>query len=333
MNMNDIAQLANVSKAAVSIALNDRPGVSAETKERILRIAKENNYTPTHRSRKSGAKPVIHFITVSTKDLAAKRPTDLPFFASLLAEVSVVTQEQNTSLQIASLAPDQIQPWLDEIDEDDDNYFGTMVLATALNKADILKFTRRLRKVLILDADFQELAVNAVAIDNFLGGYRAANELIERGYDDIGYIQAAERYPNYTERQNGFLQRLNESNITPKLVRQVPSMSLSRNTADVAILKEKLPRALFCDNDYIAIRLIRGAQQKGIRIPQDLAVIGFDDIAEGKVINPELTTIHVPVHTIAKLAIDRLTQLANDQYVQYTSKTLVEPILISRHTL
>ena len=333
MKMDDIARLANVSKAAVSIALNNRPGVSDETRQRILEIAKQNNYVPSRRSRKSAAKPVIHFISISTDTVAVNRPTDLPFFANLLAEISVVTQAQNTSLQIESLSPAQISAWVASVDEDDSNYFGTMVLATALSKSDVLTFTRTLKKVLILDADFRDLAVNAVAIDNFLGGYRAASGILDRGYTDIGYIQAAENYPNFRERQNGFLQRLKEANIKPSLVKKVPSMSLDHSETDTELIRSQLPSVLFCDNDYIAIRIIRAAQQNGIRIPQDLAVMGFDDIAESRVVTPELTTIHVPVHTIATLAINRLTELSEGHYIQYTVKSLVEPTFINRQTL
>ncbi|MFT8963883.1 MAG: substrate-binding domain-containing protein [Lacticaseibacillus paracasei] len=82
-----------------------------------------------------------------------------------------------------------------------------------------------------------------------------------------------------------------------------------------------------------SIRIIRAAQQNGIRIPQDLAVMGFDDIAESRVVTPKLTTIHVPVHTIATLAINRLTELSEGHYIQYTVKSLVEPTFINRQTL
>lgn len=157
MKMDDIARLANVSKAAVSIALNNRPGVSDETRQRILEIAKQNNYVPSRRSRKSAAKPVIHFISISTDTLAVNRPTDLPFFANLLAEISVVTQAQNTSLQIESLSPAQISAWVASVDEDDSNYFGTMVLATALSKSDVLTFTRTLKKSSFLMRTFATL--------------------------------------------------------------------------------------------------------------------------------------------------------------------------------
>lgn len=333
MKMDDLARLAHVSKTAVSLALNNRPGVSPATRDKILALAKEHNYVPAHRSHKKTATPAVHFVTVMTPDLAVKRPADLPFFASLLAEVSMVTQERNISLQIDSLAPEQIQPWLNNLDEDSDHYFGTLLLATNLSQENVLNFTRRLKRVVVLDADFKNLAINVVAIDNFLGGWRTADELISRGYEDIGYIQAEEQYPNFIERHNGFLQRLHEANITPALIKKVPSMSLTRSAEDCELMRGSLPKALFCDNDYIAIRLIRAAQQAGVRIPEDVALIGFDDIAESRVIAPELTTVHVPIHTIAKLAVGRLGQIADDQYTQYTNKILVEPTFIARHTL
>lgn len=333
MKMDELARLAHVSKTAVSLALNNRPGVSAATREKVLALAKKNNYVPAHRSRKMTTMPAIHFVSVMTTELGGTRPADLPFFASLLTQVSMVTQSHNATLQIDSLTPDQIQPWLNNIDEDSDHYFGTLLLATNLSQTNVLNFTRRLKKVLVLDADFKDLAINAVAIDNFLGGYRAADELVSRGYTDIGYIQANEQYPNFIERQNGFMKRLKDAGLTPQLIKKVPSMSLTQSSEDCELMRASLPRAIFCDNDYIAIRLIRAAQQAGVRIPEDIALMGFDDIAESRVIAPELTTVHVPIHTIAKVAVDRLNQLAANEYTQYTSKILLEPTMVIRHTI
>ncbi|WP_407893362.1 LacI family DNA-binding transcriptional regulator [Lacticaseibacillus sp. N501-2] len=332
MNMDDIAQLAKVSKASVSLALNDQPGVSDETRQRVLQIAKAHNYRPRRRTTKPVAKPILHFITVNIKG-QKQRPSELPFFANLIAEISVITQRQHISLQIEALDESQLTNWAKSVSEDDPLFFGTIVLATSLTREQILMFTRSLSKVLILDSDYKDLAVNAVAIDNYLGGFRAASALLQRGYRDIGYVEAVEQYPNYTERRKGFLDKLTDAGIAPTQTYSVNSMSMQQCTEDEEIFTHPLPRAIFCDNDYIAIRLMRLALQKGIRIPQELGVIGFDDITEGHIVSPELTTIHVPVHTIAKVAVSRLTELASGKLNEYTFKQLIEPQLIQRHSL
>lgn len=332
MNMADIAQLANVSKASVSLALNDQPGVSDETRQRVLEIAKAHNYQPRRRTTKAVVKPILHFITVNIKG-QKQRPSELPFFANLIAEISVIAQRQRLSLQIEALDESQLATWAKSVSEDDPLFFGTMVLATSLNREQILTFSRSLSKILILDSNYPDLAVNAVAIDNYLGGFQAATALLQRGYRDIGYVEAREQYPNYTERRRGFLAKLSDAGITPTQTYTVNSMSMQQCDEDETIFARPLPRAIFCDNDYIAIRLMRLAAQKGIRIPQELAVIGFDDITEGHIVSPELTTIHVPAHTIAKVAVNRLTQLAAEKLDEYTFKQLIEPQLIQRHSL
>ncbi|WP_171000727.1 LacI family DNA-binding transcriptional regulator [Lactiplantibacillus pingfangensis] len=332
MKMDDIAQLANVSKSAVSIALNNRPGVSDETRQRILKIVKEQNYSPQHRLHKAPAKSILHFITISPED-HTQQATKLPFFASLIAEFSVITQQKSIGLQIENLEPAQLADRISTIDEDAPGYFGTIVLATALNRKQVESFTKALKRVLILDAPFKNLSVNAVSIDNYLGGYCAANELLKRGYEDIGYVAAREPYPNYLERQQGFNARLAEAQMKIHLKYQVGSMTMNQDSDMATIFTKPLPRAFFCDNDYIAIRLMRLAQQKGLKIPQDLAIMGFDDIGEGRVTSPDLTTVHVPVTTIAKVAVSRLQEIKDNQLVDYHLKQYVQPQVTIRHSI
>lgn len=332
MKMDDIAKLANVSKSAVSIALNNRPGVSEETRQRILTIVKEQNYSPQHRLRKAPLKSILHFITINPKG-QGQQAAKLPFFASLIAEFSVITQRKNIGLQIENLEPEQIDNWAQTLDEEAPEYYGTIVLATALTKAQILSFTDKLERVLILDAPFKTLAINSISIDNYLGGYRAAEELIQRGYQRIGYVQAQEAYPNYAERQQGFEKRLSESNLTLTTKHAVNSMTMHQDADNDIIFQSDLPEVFFCDNDYIAIRLMRLAQQHELHVPDDLAIMGFDDIAEGRITSPELTTVHVPVNTIAKVAIARLQDIKDNHLTEYHLKQLIEPTVIIRHSI
>lgn len=312
MKLEDIARLANVSKSAVSLAINGKPGVSKETRERILKIAEEHNYVPRrHLGKQSKKNRTIRFVVCKSPDLITDHYQDLPFFNELISYLSAEINNYPYDLIISTFDEDKFLTDLNNA-ENEQTSEGIILLGTNLNREQIQQIQNAYAKLVILDTHHPDINANFVAINNFLGGYQAADHLITSGHKKIGYAQGIPRIMNFRQRKEGFLSRMKESslNIPNKYKFQFPAMEINENEEMKKTFESlsDLPTAIFCENDYIAISLIKTLDTIGIKTPEDISVIGFDNISESRVITPELSTIKVNKR---ELAIQTLELLEN----------------------
>ena len=180
-------------------------------------------------------------------------------------------------------------------------------------------------------------AVDSVIIDNFKGGLMAAEHLIHQGRKRIGLIMGtAKRYKDsFTHhRQAGYLKALRAASLPflPQLLHHAPEYSFENGyeIAKTIASSKTRPDAIFCGaGDTVAIGLIRGLNEKGIRVPQDISVVGFDDITLARYMNPPLTTIHQPLFEAGIAAVgcilDHLEKNRED-----TQKIVLDPSLVVR---
>ncbi|MFT8949618.1 MAG: LacI family DNA-binding transcriptional regulator [Liquorilactobacillus hordei] len=332
LKMSDIAKIANVSKSAVSIAINGKDGISEETRQKILRIISEQGYTPLRKSRKDASQGIgeITFLVVTTSGVVQDDYRSLPFFNRLISALSVDTSRLNGTLRTVTISADNLADRLDKTVFSN----GVLVLGTDLTKNQLLLIKKRLPKAVFLDTYFEDVVADFVTMDNYQGAQLAGSYILEKGYHNIGYFASENLMSNFNERRRGFREALQSKGI--KIENDnfyfIPQTKLDPKGLDLRKLGSTLPEAIFCEDDYIAIRLIKAAQKEGIRVPEDLAVMGFDDIFEGTLISPELSTIHVPIDQIARQALTQLQgQLINDDW--NPQKTLVATTLVRRESL
>jgi len=323
LKIDDIARLAGVSKAAVSLAFNNKPGVSEQTREHILDIAQAHGYKPRtiktgRESHKSHANAIIRFVACKNTDIVTEHYDTLPFFNELIHHITDQVKQHGSTLVISSIDVNDLEQELPNLEKDQPTA-GLLVLGTNLTPPMIERIQDIHQNVVILDTCFDHLDANFVSINNSLGGYQAGKHLIGLGHRRIGYVKSRARISNFTKREEGFMAALAEQQLKvddaltfefePMMV-----MPQDRFQQSIRELKE-LPSAIFCENDYMAISVVKSLQNVGLRVPEDISVMGFDNIFEAKVISPELTTVHVKKDALAQTAVrlmmDPLNQTAN----------------------
>ena len=337
MKIDDIAKLANVSKSAVSLALNGKNGVSQKTREKVLRIAQEHGYIP---------RPIIkadqfvqlntkllRFVAVTNAGIVTEQYESLPFFTELIHNLDRQIGTSGYSLMVSSISIENLQDEITRL-EQEQRSAGILLLGTNLTPEQINLVASVQPNIVVLDTCFETLDVSFVVMNNVYGAYQAGQFLMELGHQQIGYVGSNTRMYNFDMRRKGFLQALSENGL---MIAETNYFSVSPTViSSQDVFKEKiknrlnqLPSALFCEADYMAISVIKSLTELGVRVPDDVSVIGFDNIFESQVITPELTTIHVKKDRIALLAVEKLIkQIENNDTDKI--KLFVDTELIER---
>jgi LacI family transcriptional regulator len=306
--IKDIAEIAGVSPSTVSNVLNNRKGASAEITRRILELASELNYEVPSASDNRGH---IRLVVSRKHGLVVM---DTQFFADLIGGIEAECRTNRIDLMVTNIRMDDSIPSREQIKEIcAENCTGIILLATELPIEDIQCFTGCRSPLMILDNSAPHLSVNTVAIHNKEAGYQAAKQLADAGHRHIGYIGSNPDFNNMGERRSGFLSFLEENGIghndkddfylTPTIDGAFADMD--------AILcegKDKLPTAFFAANDILAIGAIRAMQQHGLKLPDDVSMIGMDDLELCKVVTPNLDSIRVPRDQMGRSAVQQLLQ-------------------------
>ncbi len=315
--MEELAKLAGVSKGAVSLALSGKPGIGQDTRERILRIADEVGYTlKKQKSTGESTGRSLRFLVFTNDGLVHEEYYQQPFFRELIHHIEERCRIKGYTLIFSAIEQNSyeqdIQIVMNERTDD-----GIILLGTNLPAHQISDIADKLPNLVVLDTCFDSLPVRFVEINNFMGAYQAGKYLAELGHQRLGYIASEERIHNFEERKRGFWSALAEYHleISKSNILAVPPTMLSSQGP----LKEKLrklmdhgqpfPTAFFCECDYIAISTMKALAELGFSIPEDVSVVGFDNINESLILTPELTTVHVEKQQMAHWAVDLLTSL------------------------
>lgn len=314
MKIDDIAKLANVSKSAVSLALNGKKGVSTETRDKILQIASEHGYMTRSFIKPNPQQQVdsklLRLVACTNDQIVTEHYESLPFFMELIGDINKQISSKGYSLIISSVDSEDLENEITKLEKNQKSA-GILLLGTNLNSEQIELISNIQPNLVVLDTCFETLAVNFVAINNVYGAYQAGKYLIDLGHKKIGYIESKARIYNFDMRKKGFSQAMEEHNLE---VNEHNHFSISPTilTSQKAFKdliehrKDQLPTAFFCEADYMAISVIKSLTELGIKVPEDVSVIGFDNIFESQVITPELTTIHVKKESLALLAVEKL---------------------------
>ncbi|WP_168122368.1 LacI family DNA-binding transcriptional regulator [Paenibacillus sp. HB172176] len=317
MKMEDIARLAGVSKAAVSLAFSGKPGVAPETRERILQIAHENNYELKSRKHQGDtASRAITFLVFANSGLVVDSYYQQPFFRELIHYTEERCRMLGYSLMFSTISVDKLDEGAASL-IDGGNSQGVILLGTNLGRAQISLLASKLTlPMVVIDNCYETLPIQFVEINNMMGAYDAASHLIEQGHRSIGYISSRDRIHNFEERRRGFAFAVQEHGaelhsdcifeVEPTVL--VAQESLKRKLSEYREEGKKLPSAFFCECDYMAISLIKTLAEMGVRVPEEVSVIGFDNISEARIVTPELTTVHVEKESMARLAVNALVQ-------------------------
>lgn len=304
-NIKTISEITGFSSATVSNALNNKRGVNKATAEKILQVAREVGYLDSQRFR--SVKLVIYRKNGSVVN-------DSPFFSSLMDGVEA--ECRNLGLDCVFCHIKQDSPAYEEEMSAllNDASCGLLLLATEMDAVEAARFREALAPIVILDNWYEDLGCSAVLIDNTDAASRAVKYLIDKGHKEIGHLCGRFQIKNFYYRKLGYERALQEHGLPlePAYTFALTS-SMEGAFADMtALLKNRptLPTAFFADNDMIALGAMRALSQAGIRVPQDVSIVGFDDLPFCAISDPPLTTVRVYNRQMGQAAVRRLMQLA-----------------------
>ena len=306
----DIAHLAGVSQPTVSRALRGSPMVNPETRRRIMAIASELNYkvdknASNLRCQQSGTLALLFF-----EDPTPDGSLINPFFHSMLGSITRACALRGFDLLVSfqQLSND----W--HADYEDSKKADGLIL---LGYGDYLRARVRLEQLERQGTHFVRWGAAlpgqpgiAIGCDNFQGGYDMTRHLLARGRRRIAFLgDASDHYPEFRERYRGHAQALREAGLAPEPALQVDAISSegSGRTAAGALLGAGADfDAVFAASDLIAIGAMQALRERGLRIPGDVAVAGFDDIPMAAVVAPGLSTVQQDTKAAGALLVETL---------------------------
>jgi LacI family transcriptional regulator len=327
----DIATALNISIATVSRALKDDPVVNKKTRKKVFDLAEELGYRTNHFARNLRQNQT-NTIGIIVHELSSN------FITSVLAGVEKVTAEAGYDLIITHSS----ESYTKEI-ANAKNLFHKrvdgLIASLAFDTPDLNHFNPYIDKgvpVMFVDRVEQDGNNTVVIIDNAKCGYQATTHLIERGCQRSAPITSRLKRIVYSQRYKGYRDALFENGIplNEKLLFVKDLSEKSGVEAALEILKMKpLPDGAFITNDFVAAVCMRTLKEHGIKIPADIAVVGFNNDAIGKLIEPTLTTINYPGKEMGEIAARNLVNhLKGVSDMHQTNTIIVRTELIIRNS-
>ncbi len=302
--IRDVAERAGVSVTTVSHVINDTRFVSEELRGRVLRAIEELNYQPSGVARSLRRKRT-HTIGMIIPD------NTNPFFAEVARGIEDASFELGYNVILCNSDGDL---------EKEMDYLGLLIekrvdglvfVSAGSNQATIEMLSTQEVPVVIVDRDISELAMDSVLTDNRRGGYQATHYLLTLGHRRIACITGPSQLTPSAERVTGYRNALEEAGVAVDdlLILAGDFQSQSGHEAMRSLLTlSSPPTAVFVCNDLMAIGALCAAHEAGLRVPQQLSIVGFDDIALASFTTPRLTTVAQPKYEMGLLAAEMLAE-------------------------
>lgn len=329
MNLEDIAKKAGVSRSTVSRVINNDPKVSEETRRRVLQVIDQEHFTPNQAARAlvTRRSEIIGVIIPTVENIFF---TDNNYFPMLLAGLGSATRHADYAMLL----------WLGEVSFDDEKLIRKisgnrlvdgLVIASLPSDHPLFRHLNEIRTPFIMvekPIHGAEL-INYVTVDNVESGRRATQHLISLGRRRIAHITGHLNISDAQDRLVGYKQALTEAGlpIDPNLIYE-GFFSIKAGYAGMKRLLQFRPDALFAAGDTIAVGALQAMREAGARCPDDVAIVGFDDIDVATQAVPRLTTMRQPVQqkgeTAARVLIDLLEgRLEGPQHILLPTELVI----------
>ncbi len=324
VNIQEVAKEAGVSPSTVSRALNGFPGISEKTRERIVEIARKLNYRPNYRGQ--------ILTTQSTKNIGLLI-TDIanPFFPELVMGAEEYASKSGYTVLLGNTS---------ESEEKETNYLdffsrgpvdGIIISASRVSNEHIIMLAEEGLPIVVINRILEHPKISYVSTDMEKGGYLATMHLLRLGHSKIAFINGPKHSEVSQRRLEGYKKALKEAGIdynSDLISFNVPVSESGYKEAIKLLCTGEAPTAIFTYNDVMAFGVIKAAKELGIKIPEELSVVGFDDIFFSSFTDPPLTTIKQFKEELGRMAVELLFKLMDGE----RESLLIEPELIIRNT-
>ena len=322
VRLAEIAEAAGVSVATVSKVMNGRSDVGAETRERVQRVLTESAYVPTRRSRRP-RRARVHF--------------DGPLVAYSTAILSGIMAEAHAQRLEVTLTSESDSPVSNERALGATSERQPIVLVTSELLPDPLSALRKahLPVVLIDPLNVSRPRLRTVGSSNFAGGLAATEHLLDLGHRRIAFLGGPASAACNLARLQGYRSALEAGGVPigAEYVRHGDFRFVTgREGADALLRLAEPPTAIVAANDELAMGAIEAARVLGLRVPQDLSVVGFDDTSGALMSSPPLTTVHQPLREMGGLALRTAVRLALGETVEFSHVELATELVVRDST-
>ena len=331
VTIKDIAEKAEVSISTVSKSLNDKGGVSPVTRQKVLNIAKEMGYFSFH----SQANLKTHNIAF----LMSRNHIPIfnnPFYTRVIAGVEIEVENFDYNLLVSTII-------LDALDNKEvpaiisQNKVDGLILAGADINQKMIRAIEKLKfPTVLVDNYLSSPIMDSIVSDNFSGAMKAVNYLISMGHKNIGYAGGPLSHPSFEERYKAFKLEMMENDLEINShfvkIKSEFGQDMDQKLAKEFLKEEKLPTAIFAANDATAIGLLQTFNKYGVKVPQDISIIGFDNIELTAFTSPSISTISVDKEGMGQEAARKLFERIQNPEKKST-KSVIPTELIERESV
>jgi LacI family transcriptional regulator/LacI family repressor for deo operon, udp, cdd, tsx, nupC, and nupG len=327
--VDDVAKKAKVSTATVSRVFNNSDKVSQKTVDKVLKAAKKLDYSPNRVARRLRVnKNESLVIGIIIPDLQN------PFFSEIARGVEDIAYENKNAVMVCNTDEDSGKErfYIETLVAE--QVSGFIIAQTTGNEAYIQDISDRGIPIVGVDREMKNQQIDTVVTDNQAGAYSATNRLISLGHRRIGIINSLRGLSTTIERFNGYKKALKEHDID--IDSQLITYGNSYESGGIRQTKKLLglknpPTALFVTNNLMTLGCLQEMYNQKLRIPEHVALIGFDDMSWALALNPPLTAVEQPGYELGATAADLLLKRLSRPN-RARSKTVLNPELIVRES-
>lgn len=324
----DVARAAGVSLATVSHVINETRFVSDGTKQRVLQAIEDLHYevNSVAQSLKRNRTQVIGLIISDITN---------PYFTSLVRGVEDVAQRAGFSVILCNTDEDPEKELRNLQVLRRKRVDGVLMAPTGVRHDYLNRLIESSFPIVCFDRVLPDVPCDSVLLDNVSGAFQAVRHLIGLGHRRIGIITGLGRVGTSSDRLTGYRRALKDSGIAeePALVRE-GNFRLDGGYAQALELLAlpNPPTAIFSTNNLMTLGALAALQSRGIRVPQDVAVVGFDDFEWAVILQPRLTTVAQPTYEIGKTATELLIERVEHRTADEPRRIILQPQLVIRES-
>jgi LacI family transcriptional regulator len=327
--IRDIARLAGVSVATVSRVLNDRPDVSAATRRAVLHVVERQRFqiNPSARSLSRGRMGLVA-VTVPV--------VEGHYFAAMLGGISDALDDADIRMLLLPARRDRSRqvPLRERLAPGSAD--GAVLMLPPESREELHELQNERMPITVIDPRVPlDEGIPCVAAANAAGARTATEHLLAFGHRSIAVITGPSGWAATEERRQGYQAALAREGLLPD-----PRLTLAGNwqiesgraAAGRLLELDQPPTAIFAFNDEMAIGTLRAAHERGLRVPENLSVVGFDDVDRAELVTPKLTTVRQPLAEMGRMAVSLLLRLLDDQRLEALRVELARRLVVQAST-
>lgn len=321
INISDVAKKAGVSIVTVSRVINDVKTVREANRQKVLQAMKDLDYQPNTAARTlaTGKTGVIGLTIGNLNDT---------FLEGVVKSVNTRLDFHDYFLALSVVPIGAEESFLFQRDRVDG-----IILLNPMNEEKLIDKLRKQKIPFVLLDNQKEHDTASIVVDNYNGGLDATNHLLELGHTKVAHLSGPAIYLSSRERKRGFVTALNSRGLEPYKLEECDfSVEDGFNAVTRWIEESSLPTAIFAADDFIALGALNAILNAGLRVPEDVSLIGYDDQLFSSQLHPRLSTVKQPAYEMGKQGVDLLIEKINHQEIKGKEIKLKSKLIVREST-